>query len=86
MASISLPRRLHLLPFSTAAFLFLFLTLQIGGVCPQLYTYLEDVAQISDLPLYNVDPDNLNATKDPSNAAANYENIRYATCLGLSMR
>ncbi|OXA55908.1 hypothetical protein Fcan01_08646 [Folsomia candida] len=84
MASISRPVR-HLCP--TAAPLFLLLLLvsaQMGAVSPQLYTYLEDIAQIWDLHLQNVDPDNKNAVKDPNDVASNYHKVRYVTCLALS--
>ncbi|XP_035707083.1 uncharacterized protein LOC118435312 isoform X1 [Folsomia candida] len=78
MAPISRPL------FSTttlATFVLLLVTVQVGDVSPQLYTYLEDLAKIWDLPLFNIDPDNIDLDRNQGDVNDNIEKFRLVTCL-----
>ncbi|OXA56193.1 hypothetical protein Fcan01_08690 [Folsomia candida] len=72
------PRRHH----SAVGFLLLFLTaMHVGKVSPQLYTYLEDVAAVWDLPLENINPSHKDYRKDGLDLQTIINEIRYVTCL-----
>ncbi|OXA55236.1 hypothetical protein Fcan01_08688 [Folsomia candida] len=68
-------------PLSAVGFLLLLTAEQVGKVSPQLYTYLEDVAAVWDLPLENVNPSFKHYKKEGRDLQFIINEIRYVTCL-----